>query len=313
MLKVIGRRLLVAIPTLFVIATLTFMLLSMLPGDPAVTILGPDASPAQYAQLRQDLGLDQPLWTQYGNWMLGALHGDFGTSIVSGRSVVTAISERVPLTLSIAVLGTLVTLVLGVALGLVSALRGGWVAKGAQITSVLGVSVPNFWLGVLLVFVFSIYLGWFPATGFVAFGESPIGWVRSLTLPVVTVALAGVAAIARQTRASMNEALSKDFIRTLLASGTPRTKIIFKHALRNASIPVVTSLGFQFVTILGGALIIEQVFGLPGLGGLTISAVNTRDLPLVQGVVLLTAVIVIVINLVVDVLYSILNPKVRQS
>jgi peptide/nickel transport system permease protein len=312
MLRVIGRRLLVAIPMLLVIASLAFLLVSLIPGDPAVSILGQDATPAQVAALRESLGLNRPLIVQYGDWMLHALRGDLGTSIQSGRPVVGLIAERLPVTISIAILGVIVTIVIGVLLGLLSALRGGWIGKTAQVVSVLGVSVPGFWLGILLVLVFSVTLSLLPATGYVPITDSPGEWLRSLVLPVITVALAGVAAIARQTRASMNDALSKDYIRTLLASGTPRRTIIFKHALRNASIPVVTSVGFQFITIFGGAFIIEQVFALPGLGQLTVSAVSNHDIPLIQGVVLLSAVLVIVVNLVVDLLYSWLNPKVRR-
>jgi peptide/nickel transport system permease protein len=312
MLRVVGRRLLIAIPMLIVIASLAFLLVSLIPGDPAVSILGPDATPAQYAALRESMGLNRPLVVQYGDWMLHAIRGDLGNSVQTGRPVVVLIAERLPVTISIAFLGVIVTFALGVMLGLVGALRGGWVGKTAQVISVLGVSVPGFWLGILLVLVFSVSLAWLPATGYVPLSDSPGGWLRSLILPVVTVALAGVAAIARQTRASMNDALSKDYIRTLLASGTPRNTIIFKHALRNASIPVVTSLGFQFITIFGGAFIIEQVFALPGLGQLTVSAVSNHDIPLIQGVVLLSAVLVIVVNLAVDLLYSWLNPKVRR-
>lgn len=312
MLRVIGRRLLVAIPMLFVIASLTFLLVSLIPGDPAVGILGPDATPAQVAALRESLGLNRPLFVQYVDWMLHAVTGDLGTSIQTGRPVVELIGERLPITISIAILGIIVTVVLGVLLGLLGALRGGWVGKAAQLISVFGVSIPGFWLGILLVLVFSVSLAWLPATGYIPLTDSPGEWLRSLVLPVITVALAGVAAVARQTRASMNDALAKDFVRTLLASGTPRSTIIFTHALRNASIPVVTSLGFQFITIFGGAFIIEQVFALPGLGQLTVSAVSNHDIPLIQGVVLLSAVLVIVVNLVVDLLYSWLNPKVRR-
>lgn len=312
MLRVIGRRLLVAIPMLFVIASLTFLLVSLIPGDPAVGILGPDATPAQVAALRESLGLNRPLFVQYVDWMLHAVTGDLGTSIQTGRPVVELIGERLPITISIAILGIIVTVVLGVLLGLLGALRGGWVGKAAQLISVLGVSIPGFWLGILLVLVFSVSLAWLPATGYIPLTDSPGEWLRSLVLPVITVALAGVAAVARQTRASMNDALAKDYVRTLLASGTPRSTVIFTHALRNASIPVVTSLGFQFITIFGGAFIIEQVFALPGLGQLTVSAVSNHDIPLIQGVVLLSAVLVIVVNLVVDLLYSWLNPKVRR-
>jgi peptide/nickel transport system permease protein len=313
MLRLIGRRLAIALPMLFVIATLTFGITSAIPGDPVVSILGPEAGAEQYAKLRADLGLDRPFWERYGDWMSHALQGDFGNSIISSRPVSTVISERLPVTISIALFAIAVTLVVGVGLGLIASLSEQWPGRLAQVLAVIGISIPNFWLGILLVLLFSLTLHWLPATGYTPISEDPSNWIRSLTLPVIAVAVSGIAAIARQTRASMNEVLAKDFVRTLLACGTPRHTIIFKHALRNASIPVVTALGFQFITLFGGAFIVEQVFALSGIGQLTISAVGNRDIPLIQGVVLFTAVIVIVVNLVVDVLYSVLNPKVRHA
>jgi peptide/nickel transport system permease protein len=312
MLKLIGRRLLIAIPMLFVVASLTFLLVNLIPGDPVVSILGPDASPAQYAALRHTLGLDRPLIVQYGDWLGHAVRGDFGTSLQTSVPVVDSVAQRLPVTMLVAVFGVVVTFVVGVGLGLASSLGGRVSGRVAQVASVLGVSVPNFWFGVLLVLIFAVNLAWLPATGYIPITENAGQWARSLVLPVVTVALGGVAAIARQTRAAMNEALAKDYVRTLLASGTPRHVIVLKHALRNASIPVVTSLGFQFIGIFGGTFVIEQVFALPGLGQLTISSIGTHDIPVVQGVVLVTATLVIVVNLVVDVLYSLLNPKVRH-
>lgn len=312
MLKVIGRRLLIVIPMLFVVATLTFLLVNLIPGDPVTSILGPDATAAQYEALRNTLGLNRPLIERYGDWVAHAVRGDLGNSIITGRSVAGTIGERFVVTMSIAVGAIIVTATIGILLGLVSALRGGWVGRAAQVVSVLGVSLPSFWLGILLVLVFAINLAILPATGYVQFTDSPAGWLRALVLPVITIAIAGVAAIARQTRSAMNEALAKDYVRTLLASGTPRGTIVLKHALRNASIPVVTSLGFQFIALFGGAFIIEQVFSLPGMGQLTISAVNNHDIPVIQGVVLSSAALVMVVNLVVDLLYAVLNPKVRH-
>ncbi|WP_144875422.1 ABC transporter permease [Microbacterium sp. 1.5R] len=312
MLNVIGRRLLIVIPMLFVVATLTFLLVNLIPGDPVTIILGPDATAEQYDALRDTLGLNRPLIERYGDWVAHAVRGDLGESIITGRSVVGTIGERFAVTMSIAVGAIIVTATIGILLGLVSALRGGWLGRAAQVVSVLGVSLPSFWLGILLVLVFAINLAVLPATGYVQFTDSPAEWLRSLVLPVITIAIAGVAAIARQTRSAMNEALAKDYVRTLLASGTPRGTIVLKHALRNASIPVVTSLGFQFIALFGGAFIIEQVFSIPGMGQLTISAVNNHDIPVIQGVVLASAALVIVVNLLVDLLYAVLNPKVRH-
>jgi peptide/nickel transport system permease protein len=313
MLKVVGRRLAVAIPMLLIITTLAFFLVSIIPGDPAASILGPDATPAEYAAVREELGLNEPLVVQYASWMSGLFAGDLGDSIRTGRAVLPALVERLPVTLSLAVLATVVTLLAGVALGLVSVLRGGGIGRSAQVASVVGTSLPNFWVGILLVFVFSIWLGILPATGYVAFGDDPGMWAASLVLPVVAVAIAGVAAIARQTRASMNDVLSRDFVRTLLAAGTPRSVILYKHVLRNAAIPVVTSMSFQFIHLLGGSIVIEQVFALPGLGQALIVAISSRDIPVVQGVVVITAILVIIVNLCVDLVNAWLNPKVRVA
>ncbi|WP_147039039.1 ABC transporter permease [Microbacterium aerolatum] len=312
MLKVIGRRLAGAIPLLFVIATLTFLLVQFIPGDPAVSILGPDASPEQYERVREDLGLNAPVHVQYFNWMIAAVQGDLGNSIRTGLPVLETILSRLPVTLSLALLSIAVTLVVGGTFGLISALKGGWLGKSAQVVSVLGASIPNFWLGILLVLVFSLTFRLVPATGYVPFEVSPWGWAHSLILPVAAIALAGVAAIARQTRASMLTVLGQDNIRTLLASGTPRRTIVFKHALRNAAIPVVTTLSFQFIHVVGGAVVIEQVFALPGLGQYMIAAISGRDIPVVQGIVLVTAIMIIIVNLVVDLINAWLNPKVRM-
>lgn len=311
MISVITRRLLISVPMLFIIASFAFALVNMIPGDPVAGILGSDASEEQYAAVRAQLGLDRPLIVQYGDFLLGVLRLDLGSSLQTGQAVTAAIGQRMPVTISLSLLSIVVTLVVGVGLGLVGALRGKFAGRIAQIISILGISVPNFWLGVLLILVFSLTLGWLPATGYVPLDRDPGGWARALVLPVITIALAGVAAISRQTRASMNEALAKDNVRTLLAAGTPRRTIIFKHALRNASIPVVTSLGFAFINIFGGAIIVEQVFALPGLGQLTISAISSKDIPMIQGIIVCTALVVLLVNLVVDVMYVILNPKVR--
>lgn len=312
MLRVVGSRLLFAVPLLLIITTFSFLLVSFVPGDPVASILGPDASPEQYDELRAQLGLDQPLIIQYLDYMAGLAGGDLGTSIQSGREVSELVWTRLPVTMSLAVVGILVTFVLGVLFGLVAALSRGWPGRAAQVVSLAGISIPNFWLGVLLVLLFAITLGVLPATGYVPISESPWLWARSLVLPVATLAFAGLATVARQTRAAVNDTLSRDYVRTLLASGTPRREIIFKHALRNASIPVVSVLGFLFIGIFGGAIIIEQVFALPGVGQLTISAVTNHDIPLIQGVVVVSAIVVLIVNLVVDVLYVGLNPKVRQ-
>lgn len=313
MLMVILRRLAISIPMIFMIASLTFLLISLIPGDPAIAILGPEARPEEYAQVRAELGLDRPLLVQYADWMLAAARGDLGTSIRTGRPVAAMIAERMEVTVSVAVLAIIVTAVLGVLIGLVGALKGGWIGKTSQVVAVLGTSVPNFWFGILLVLLFAVSLGVLPATGYAPMSAGIDSWARHLVLPVAAIALAGIAGIARQTRASMNEVLGRDFIRTLMASGTPYHSVVFRHALRNAAIPVVTSLSFQFIGLLSGAIVVDQVFAMPGLGSIMLVAMNGRDIPVVQGVVILTAVLVIVVNLIVDLLNAWINPKVRTS
>lgn len=312
MLSVIMRRLAISLPMIFVIASLTFLLISLIPGDPAIAILGPEATPAEYAAVRDELGLNRPLVVQYVDWMVSAIRGDLGTSIRTGRPVLAMIGERMEVTVSMAVLAIIVTAVLGVLIGLVGALKGGAVGRASQVVAVLGTSVPNFWFGILLVLLFAVTLGWLPATGYAPIGDGVGDWLRHLVLPVAAIALAGVAGIARQTRASMNEVLGRDFIRTLMASGTPYSEIVFKHALRNAAIPVVTSLSFQFIGLLSGAIVVDQVFAMPGLGSIMLVAINGRDIPVVQGVVILTAILVIIVNLAVDLLNAWINPKVRS-
>ena len=312
MLSIITRRLLISVPMIFVIASLTFLLISLIPGDPAIAILGPEATPAEYAAVRESLGLNRPLFVQYVDWMIAAVRGDFGSSIRTGRPVLTMITERMEVTVSIAVIAVVVTAVLGVLIGLIGALKGGWVGRGSQVVAVLGTSVPNFWFGILLILVFAVTLRWFPATGYTPMSEGILPWAAHLVLPVVAIALAGIAGVARQTRASMNEVLGRDFIRTLMAAGTPYREVVFKHALRNAAIPVVTSLSFQFIGLLSGAIVIDQVFALPGLGSIMLVAINGRDIPVVQGVVILTALLVIIVNLCVDLLNAWINPKVRS-
>jgi len=313
MLKVIGRRLAVAIPMLIVISTLAFFLVSIIPGDPVVALLGPDATAEEYARVRAELGLDRPVFVQYFDWMFALVQGDMGESIRTGRDVAPTIIGRLPVTVSLAVIAIIATAIIGIALGLVSSLRGGAIGRVAQVGSVVGTSVPNFWLGILLVLVFAVNLKVLPATGYVPLDKAPGQWAAHLVLPVTAITVAAVAAIARQTRSAMNDVLGRDFIRTLLATGTPRTSVIYRHALRNAAIPVVTSLSFQFINLLSGSIVIEQVFALPGLGQLLVVAITGRDIPVVQGVVIVTAILVIIVNLVVDLVNAWLNPKVRTS
>ena len=313
MLSLILRRLAIASPVLVVIASVSFLLVQLIPGDPGRVILGQGATDEQVAAVNHQLGLDRPLPEQFGSFWLGLIQGDLGRSLINGQPVTTVLGNALPVTLSLAVMATLVAALIGISLGVLSALRGGWVNSVVQSTSSLAMSVPNFWLAVLLVFVFSLTFNVLPATGYTDFFLSPAFWAKGLILPVIAIALAGVATIARQTRSSMLETLDRPYIRSLQAAGIPPRSIIYRHALRNASIPIVTSIGFQFIGILGGTIIIEQVFALPGMGKVTLDAVNQHDLPIVQASVLVMAGLVLLVNLTVDVLYGILNPKTRRA
>lgn len=313
MLKVIARRLAISIPLLLAVATLTFFTVNVLPGDVAQTVLGEEATPEQLAAVRAELGLDQPLLVQYWNWLVSAAQGDLGSSLINGLDVTTQMNQRLPVTLSLALGATVVSAVVGTALGVASAVRGGATDRSARALTSMAMAIPGFWLAGLLVLAFAVWWRLLPATGYTSPAISITEWLRSLALPVAAVALASIAGVARQARGSMLQVLSTDYIRTLRATGIPRRTIILKHALRNAGIPVVTIVGLEFATLLSGAVIVEQVFALPGISQLVLGAVFDRDLPIIMGVVVYASMIVLLVNLLVDLCYLWLNPKERTS
>ncbi len=313
MTRALLARVGVAIAILFVVVTLTFFLAHLIPGDPARTILGNGATQQQVSALRRQLGLDEPLWTQYLKSLDGLVHGNLGKSIITGQPVSQALGNSVPITLSLTLLGTAFVLVVGVTAGILSAVRGGLTDKAVQGTAGVAMAVPNYWLAAFLVTIFSITIPLLPATGYTDLGVSPEEWARGLILPVISIGLAGAAAIARQTRGALIDTFTRDYVRTLRSLGTPTHVIVLKHGLRNASIPVVTSIGLQFIAILGGAVIIEQGFALPGIGQLTLNAVTQHDIPMIQGAVIFMAVVVLAVNILTDVVYVVLNPKLRHQ
>jgi len=312
-LRTVLRRLLVVVPMLWGIATLAFCLVNLIPGSPARTILGDGATAEQVAALDRKMGYDRPLAAQYWSWLSHVLRGDFGTSLLTSRPTTADVGARLPITLSVVAGAVLLTVVVGVAVGVLSAIGGRRLDRAGQSVLSFFMAVPSFWLGVLLVFLLSIRLGWLPATGYVPFAHSPGRWLASIALPCLSVAAVGIATVARQTRGAMLDVLTKDYIRTLRAAGVSNRSLIFRHALRNASIPIVTSVGFQFIGLLGSTVIVEQVFALNGLGALTLSAVNGKDFPVVLTVVLFTTTIVLAANLLVDVANAWLNPKARRA
>lgn len=313
MRRLILRRLLVAVPLLVVVSVLTFVLTSLAPGNAAETVLGSSATHQQVVELEHKLGLDQPLWLQYWHWLEHALRGDLGDSLVSSQSVASAVLSRLPVTLSLVVAATLVSAVLGVAVGMVSALRGGVIGRAIDSLAMLGYAIPNFWLGLVLVDLLAVKVHLLPATGYTVFSQSASGWVRSLVLPVVTLAVVGLTGIAKQTRDSFREVMSSEFIIALRADGIPERRIVLRHGLRNAAIPIVTLIGILFVSMLGGTVLVESVFVMPGLGGLAVSSAQSGDQTMLQGIVVAFCLLVVAVNLLVDLAYGWLNPQARLS
>lgn len=311
--RVVARRALVSLPLLLIVSSVTFLLAALTPGDVTQTILGNNGTPEQRAQLRHALGLDQPLVQRYWNWLTGAVHGHFGASLFDGNAVSSLLSSRIGVTLSLVIATTFVAAVAGIALGTGGALRGGLLGKSIDLASLLGLALPNFWLGLMLISFFAVSVKLFPVSGYVSFGESPWNWFRSLVLPVLTLAAPGTAIIARQTRDAMRDALGQPFISTLRAAGVSQRSLVFRHALRNAAIPVTTVVGLIFIGALGGSVIVENVFALPGLGGAAVQAANSHDVPVIQGVAITFTILVIAVNLLLDLLYVWLDPRVRTT
>jgi len=307
------RRLAVAIPIIFVVATLSFFLVQLVPGSPAAAILGAGASQEQVAQLEQQLGLDQPVMTQYLTWLGHAVQGNMGESFLTGQPVSESLAQALPPTLSLAILATLLTTVIGFALGMIAAVKGGTFDKVIQWLCSLGMAIPNFWLAALLVFVFAIQAGIFPSSDYVDFSDSPLLWFEHLVLPVIALTIAALGQITFQARAAVTDVLSREYVRTLQAAGVPRYRILFKHAVRNAAIPVVTVAGLTFVFTLGGIVIIETIFNMPGMGSLMLRSVQTNDFSVVQASVLYFSIVVIIVNLITDLATAWLNPRVRVA
>jgi len=309
--RLVLHRLATGLVLLLVVSAVTFVLTALVPGDPARAILGLNAPQEAYEALRIKLGLDHPIWVQYANYMSGVFQGSLGTSLTSNEPVTKVLGQRVPVTLSLVVLTTIFCAVLGLLLGTLSAIRGGVLGRIVDVLSLAGLALPSFWVALVLVAVLAVQLRAFPATGYISLTDSPGLWLWSLTLPVVALGLSGVSTVAKQTRDAMLEVLDRDYIRTLRANGLSQRSIIWRHALRNASIPVTTVLGLVFVSLLSGAVFAEAVFVLPGLGLLAVSATHRHDVPIIEGIALYFTVMVVIANLAIDLLYGLLNPKVR--
>jgi peptide/nickel transport system permease protein len=312
MLPEIMRRLMATIPVMGVVAIAVFALLHFTPGDPAVIIAGDYATADDIARIRTKLGLDRPLLSQIGIWLGRIVRGDLGTSIFSGLPVSTLIAQRAETTIALTVLAMLISVAVGVPLGVIAAWRrGSWIDRVVMVVAVSGFSMPVFWLGFLLVYVFAITFGWLPVQGYAPLRMGLWRFLSHLILPAVTLSVIYMALIARMTRASMLGVLSEDYIRTAFAKGLPSRGVLLRHALRNASLPVVTIIGIGFALLIGGAVVTESVFALPGLGRLTVDAILRRDYPIIQGVILVVSGVYVLINLVVDLLYVVLDPRIR--
>jgi len=303
-LRYLIRRVLLTVPVLLGVATLVFSLIHLVPGDPAQAMMGDGASPQDVAELRKTLGLDQPLLTQYATFLRNALQGDLGKSFRTGQPVTTMVAERMPATAELAVAAMLVAIVMAIPLGVVAAVwRGTAVDYGAMTFALAGVSIPNFWLGPLLAIVFAVELGWLPVSG--------RGTLAHLVLPAISLGLALAAILARMTRASLLEELNELYVRAARARGVSRPAAITTHALRNSLIPLLTIVALQFGAVLTGAVITETIFAWPGIGRLLIQSIGFRDYPTVQGCILLIAVTYVTVNLVTDLMYGVLDPRIR--
>lgn len=309
----ITKRLLMALATVLVVAVLAFLLVHAMPGSPGAVSLGAGASQEAIDEVNQRLGWNDPLLTQFFTWLGSAVQGDLGISLIDGRSVSADLASRLPVTASLAAGATILSAVLGIALGVTAAVRGGLLDQAIGGFVGLLVALPAFWVGVLFVYLFAVQSSIFPATGYVPFEVSPQDWALSLALPVITLAVGGAAFIARQTRASMLEALQQEHIRTLRATATPTWKILYIHALRYASLPIVAGIALQFIGLFGGSVIAEQLFAMPGLGQAVQTSVSTHDAPAVQGVVVIATVVVVAVNLVLELATKFLDPKLRAS
>ena len=310
----IGNRLLQIVPVIVLATFIVFSLLQLVPGDPAVTLAGDSASPQRIAEIRQLYGLDKPFLVQYGTWLGHAAEGNLSKSLLSGEPVRDTIEHRLPNTLLIVAGALLLSVLIGVPLGMAAALRpDSRLDRLVTTLSSFGVAVPSFWLGMMLVSVFALSLHWLPATGAVSIADDPWGALRHALLPSIALSAGGIATIAQQLRSALGEVLGSQNVRTLRAKGLAPASILWKHGLKNVSVPLLTVTGLLINRLLGATVVIEAVFAIPGTGSLVVNAAIGKDFPVVQGVVLTMVILVIVVNLVVDALYTVLDPRVSQT
>jgi peptide/nickel transport system permease protein len=311
LLAYIVRRIVATIPVMLLVAVFVFLLLRLAPGDPAAIIAGDNVTPAQIAMIRTNLGLDQPIWQQFGIWIWRLAHGDLGTSIFSGRPVAQLILQRAQPTIALSLTTLVVALSIALTIGVLAAWRvGSWIDRSVMIFAVCGFSIPVFVVGYMLVWVFAMKLRWLPVQGYVPIEHGIGPWISHLVLPSIALGLAYVALIARITRASMLDVLAEDYIRTARAKGVGTRRMLIRHALKNAAVPITTVVGIGVALLIGGVVITETVFNIPGVGRLVVDAILRRDYPIIQGVILVFSGIYVLVNLGVDILYTVLDPRI---
>ncbi len=309
----IAKRVASGVVLIVAISTVAFLLLTLGAGNVGRTKLGVNATQEQVAQYNEDLGLNRPVMTQYVDWASSAATGDLGDSWFGPETVLNTLKNRFPVTITI-VLGSLIlAAVLAIVLGVAAAVIGGLLDRSVQMLGLIGFAVPGFLIAYLLVTIFSIRLGWFRATGYTAWSDSPVDWLRSIALPVISLSFASLASLSLQIRGSVRDGLDHDYVRTLRSRGLGEKRVLYKHILRNAAGPALSIAGVQFIGLLGGAVIIEQIFSIPGLGQIAVNSATNGDVPLVMGLVVLTALLVVAVNLLIDLVTAWLNPKVRLS
>jgi peptide/nickel transport system permease protein len=312
MLGYIIRRILAIFPVMLIVAIFVFLLLRLTPGDPAAIIAGDMATPEQLERIREAMGLNQPIHTQFITWMGRLLQGDLGVSLISGTPVTTMVGQRMFPTINIALLTITIAVAIAVPLGVLAAWRHrSWVDYAVMSFSVLGFSVPVFVIGYIFILVFSISLGWLPVQGYAAPAEGFAEFLHRAILPALTLATIYIALIARMTRASMLEVLGEDYIRTARAKGVKESRVLFRHALRNAAVPILTVIGTGFALLISGVVVTESVFNIPGIGRLTVDAILARDYPVIQAMILITSATYVVVNLIIDISYTIFDPRIR--
>lgn len=314
MLNQIFKKILAMVPVLLLVSIILFIVINLLPGDAAMAVAGDALNAEDLLLIREELGLNDPLYIRYWNWLSGVLQGDFGNSIKSHQPVIEIIAQRLPVTLELTALAMIISTVIAVPLGIYAAIKRNSLADIINgIVAMIGVAMPNFWLAILLVMLFSLKLGWLPSSGYVPFSVDPIANIKCLLMPAFTIGFAFAATIMRQTRSSMLEVFGQDFVLTARAKGLKESIVIWKHALRNALIPVITVISMQVGRLIGGAVVTETVFALPGIGREMVDGIFSRNYPVVMALILITAFCVVITNTLVDVIYVVIDPRISHS